>query len=221
MATKMTKVEDTNTTNTTADVKKAVSNDEALKKQNEDLMETIRLLQEQITNLKVAQGVPKTIELTSKMDRPCSIIHLIDCAEGLPTNININGNEYYFNRFGEKKLFRFADAQNIVTKYADWFSRGILTLGEDCDEFKNEFAIPPRRCDTLAVYNRLADMPLDEFKALVDNLAQCDKVQLARNFMVKIARGETKYKNTDKLRVLNKATDGLLKDYIKEINNEE
>ena len=65
------------------------------------------------------------------------------------------------------------------------------------------------------------DMPLDEFKTLVDNLAQCDKVQLARNFMVKISRGETQYKNVDKLRVLNKATDGLLKDYIKEINNDE
>ena len=220
MATKMTKAEDTATT--TAGVKKAASNDnDVLKKQNEDLMETIRLLQEQINSLKATQGVTKTIELTSKMDRPCSIIHLIDCAEGLPTNININGNEYYFSRFGEKKLFRFADAQNIVTKYADWFSRGILTLGEDCDEFKNEFAIPPRRCDTLAVYNRLADMPLDEFKTLVENLAQCDKVQLARNFMVKISRGETKYNNVDKLRVLNKATDGLLKDYIKEINNDE
>lgn len=219
MATKMTKAEDAATT---AGSKKAVSNDnDVLKKQNEDLMETIRLLQEQIKTLTEAQSVPKTIELTSKMDRPCSIIHLIDCAEGLPTNININGNEYYFNRFGERKLFRFADVQNIVTKYYDWFIRGILALGEDCDEFKNEFAVPPRRCDTLAVYNRLADMPLDEFKTFVNNIAQCDKVQLVRIFMTKIDRGETKYKNTDKLRVLNKATDGLLKDYIKEINNDE
>ena len=62
---------------------------------------------------------------------------------------------------------------------------------------------------------------LDEFKTLVNNIAQCDKVQLARNFMTKIERGETKYKNIDKLRVLNKATDGLLKDYIKEINNDD
>lgn len=220
MATKMTKAEDAATT--TAGSKKAVSNDnDVLKKQNEDLMETIRLLQEQIKTLTEAQSVPKTIELTSKMDRPCSIIHLIDCAEGLPTNININGNEYYFNRFGERKLFRFADIQNIVTKYYDWFIRGILALGEDCDEFKNEFAVPPRRCDTLAVYNRLADMPLDEFKTFVNNIAQCDKVQLVRIFMTKIDRGETKYKNTDKLRVLNKATDGLLKDYIREVNNDE
>lgn len=220
MATKMTKAEDAATT--TAGSKKAVSNDnDVLKKQNEDLMETIRLLQEQIKTLTEAQSVPKTIELTSKMDRPCSIIHLIDCAEGLPTNININGNEYYFNRFGERKLFRFADVQNIVTKYYDWFIRGILALGEDCDEFKNEFAVPPRRCDTLAVYNRLADMPLDEFKTFVNNIAQCDKVQLVRIFMTKIDRGETKYKNTDKLRVLNKATDGLLKDYIREVNNDE
>lgn len=216
MATKMAKAEDT-----TAEVKKTTNINDTLKKQNEDLMETIRLLQEQIKTLTEAQSVPKTIELTSKMDRPCSIIHLIDCAEGLPTNININGNEYYFNRFGERKLFRFADVQNIVTKYADWFSRGILALGEDCDEFKNEFAIPPRRCDTLTVYNRLADMPLDEFKTFVDNIAQCDKVQLARNFMTKISRGETKYNNVDKLRVLNKATDGLLKNYIKEITNDD
>lgn len=217
MATKMTKAEDA-----TTEVKKAKTNDgDALKKQNEDLMETIRLLQEQIKTLTETQSVPKTIELTSKMDRPCSIIHLIDCAEGLPTNININGNEYYFNRFGERKLFRFADVQNIVTKYYDWFTRGILALGEDCDEFKNEFAVPPRRCDTLAVYNRLADMPLDEFKTFVNNIAQCDKVQLVRIFMTKIDRGETKYKNTDKLRVLNKATDGLLKEYIKEVSNDD
>ena len=51
MATKMTKAEDAATT--TAGVKKAVSNDnDVLKKQNEDLMETIRLLQEQINSLK-------------------------------------------------------------------------------------------------------------------------------------------------------------------------
>lgn len=211
MATKMAKAE-----NTTAD-----KTESKLKKENEQLAEMVKLLQEQIKSLKEMQSVPHTIELTSKMDRPCSIIHLIDCPEGLPTNININGNEYYFSRFGERKLFRFADIQNIVTKYRDWFSRGIFTLGEDCQEFANELSVPPRVCETLSVYNRLGTMPLDEFEGFVSRLAECDREQLVRIFMNKIEKGETAYKNIDKLKVLNKYTNGLLKNYINSITLED
>ena len=138
-----------------------------------------------------------------------------ECPRDLPTSIIVNGQPHFFSNFGEKRAFRFADMQAITTKYRDWFNRGIFTLGSDCDEFALDFGL-----DTIAnpiptdVYRRIETLSLSEFKSLVEDIEISQKVHLAKTWIQRYNEKRPGYENIEKMRILNKATQGLLKDIL-------
>ena len=207
---------------------------EALKEENKQLNDKLSRLEELILNLskkedkdteKIDKEPVKVVENTSylpKMDRPCTLIHLFECIPGLPSCIQINGIPFYFEKFGEKRIFRFADMQNIVSKYRDWFERGILALGADCSEFADDFGVPVMEMPiSPSLYNKLETIDNNEFEKLIKNMNYNQRCLIAKTWVDRQERGMSGYENVEKIKILNKYTDNLLGNFLKDLFSSE
>lgn len=223
-------------------IKKAdkVQNEEAQDVLNEELPSDIskeESLQRQVDKLTaMLQGFmagsanqPQVIDTTSKMDRPCTLVHLLECARNLPTVINVNGVNQFFTRFGETHTYRFSEMQNIISRYGEYFERGIFTLGDDCSEFQDEFGIQVIANQIpVSTYDRIETLSLQDFESLIKKINDMQRVNLARTWAQRYQAGKTGYNNPDKIKILNKYTKdkkifkgGLLAGLLKDVMEEE
>lgn len=207
-----------NTTKSTATKKeivdKPVVNDTA-ENANIDYQSKINELEEIIRQLSAklsAPSQPQNVVVNGQiMDKPCTLIHLWECVPSLPTTIYVNGNQFTFVNYGEKRKFRFADMQNIVSRYRDFFQRGVFTLGSDCDEFKDDFGVSVMSIPmTKAQHQKLAVMPFEEFSDLIKSLNASQKTIIAKTWLKRCEEGQSGYNNKQKIILLNEESGGML-----------
>lgn len=218
-----TTVEKTNNTENTTETVQVdnstlLAENKELKDRLSSLEASIAALIESQKNAAPVQNGIQFVDTTSKMDKPCTIVHLLECPEGLPTSIIVNGNEHYFQSFGEKKIFRFADMQNITTRYRDWFARGIFTLGEDCSDLEMDFGIKiMRNRIPVEVYDKLESMPVEDFERIVKSINEIQRSSLAKTWIQRYYSHKPGYDNVDKIRILNIATNGMMKTILNDV----
>ena len=228
----------TKKTNTTEDVekvkeeeKKTVSDSEKDTK-IEDLQNQLNQLKNMIANLSNNQNNnshPVVIDTTSKMDKPCTLVHLIECPTDLPTVITVNNVSQHFTKFGETRTFRFADMQNIVSRYRSWFERGIFTLGDDCIDQEDELGIKAiRNPISINTYNKIEQLSDTEFEALIKKINDVQRVHLAQTWACRYQQNKDGYNDINKIRILNKYTrdktvfkKGILAGLFKDMADEE
>lgn len=216
-------------TASSASTKPVAETNSVSKEEYEKMVARTERLEEMLAKLLEEKSVPVTQAVQqpptyygNKMDTPCTLIHLIQCTPDLPTTINVRGVTHYFTSFGEKKTFTWADMSNIVSKYRLWFNRGVFALGEDCEQFKDELP-----SDIMSIklpdyfYRAMANMPDDEFEKNISSLTSSQKAQVANTWRARYISKERGYDNIEKIRILNKATDGLLKNLISDISSKE
>lgn len=215
----------TKNTETTGETKAVIynTNDSVPKEKFDELASKYEklesMLSELMENVNNKPAVTANIKNSpNRMDMACTLIHLRECDPTLPTNMTVNGTEYYFTSFGERKLFRWSDMSNIISKYRTWFKRGYIALGADCEAFRNEI---PDDIKTINlpddVFNRIADLDNDKFERILDAFTPEQKVQIAASWRMKYLRNIPSYKNITKIKILNKVTDGSLKDILTEL----
>ena len=195
-------------------VDKPVANDTA-ENANIDYQSKINELEEIIRQLSAKLSVPsqpQNVVVNGQiMDKPCTLIHLWECVPSLPTTIYVNGNQFTFVNYGEKRKFRFADMQNIVSRYRDFFQRGVFTLGSDCDEFKDDFGVSVMSIPmTKAQHQKLAVMPFEEFSDLIKSLNASQKTIIAKTWLKRCEEGQSGYNNKQKIILLNEESGGML-----------
>lgn len=227
MATEMKKNTKT-TARTTKDeltenpVANKVNTEDAIAEIERKYSEKFQQMQELIAQLTAEKSekiasVPQNYGI-AKMDKPCTLIHLVECCPGLPTNIRVNNVDIPFSQFGERRTFRFSDMQDITARYRDWFERGVFTLGEDCDEFKYDFGLSimnvPMSPEKYRMISALSD---EEFKVIVDKINECQAILLAKTWIQRYENGEFGYDNLEKIRILNKKTKGFMKDFMSQL----
>ena len=208
------------------------TSDNSLKEKEQE----IRDLKSQLDELRgMLQGFmgasanqPTIIDTTSKMDVPCTLIHMIECMDGLPTVIEVNGNIHHFTRFGEQRTFRLQEMQNIASKYRSFFERGIFTLGTDCDDKLDELGLKKFRNPILPeIYHKIETLPNEDFESLIKKISDVQRVQLAKTWVQRYSNNQDGYQDVDKIRILNKYTkdkvifkNGLLANLLKDMIDE-
>lgn len=172
------------------------------------------------------------VNTTSKMDTPCSIIHLQECHPELPNTIKVNNVTHFFSKFGERKTFRYAELQNVLSQYRNFFARGIFTLADDCDPFVNELPedIVNMKVQESTLYS-LVSVDLAGFKRIVESMAYPQVVQVAMAWRAKAIKKQAGYDDLAKIKYLNKKTKpakepgkesvGLLESLISQVAKEE
>ena len=136
----------------------------------------------------------------------------------LPSTIRVNGNEIRFTKFGERRTFRFAEMQDITSRYRDWFERGVFTLGEDCDEMVNDFGLDIMDIPmSVEQYAKIATLPLSEYKRIVDGLSHPQALRLAQTWIKRYEANMPGYSNLEKVKILNKKTKGFMKQFMSDL----
>lgn len=182
----------------------------------EDMLAMIANLTAQVNKLN-SQHSGESV-MVSKMDRPCTLIHLCECNPMLPSTIRVNGNEIRFTKFGERRTFRFAEMQDITSRYRDWFERGVFTLGEDCDEMVNDFGLDIMDIPmSVEQYAKIATLPLSEYKRIVDGLSHPQALRLAQTWIKRYEANMPGYSNLEKVKILNKKTKGFMKQFMSDL----
>lgn len=229
---KTTNNENKNINNTSEDLKN--ENNNVLEEKNnqiKDLQSKVDKLEGMLQAFLATanNNQPQIIDTTSKMDRPCTLVHLLECPSGLPTVINVNGINQYFSKFGETRTFRFTEMQNIISRYGDWFNRGIFTLGDDIEPFKDELGIQVVGNQIpVSIYNKIETLNNQEFEDLVKKISDVQRVGLVRTWVQRYEAKKSGYDNLDKIRILNKYTkdktvfkNGLLSNLLKDVVDDE
>ena len=182
----------------------------------EDMLAMIANLTAQVNKLNSQHGGESV--MVSKMGRPCTLIHLCECNPMLPSTIRVNGNEIRFTKFGERRTFRFAEMQDITSRYRDWFERGVFTLGEDCDEMVNDFGLDIMDVPmSVEQYAKIATLPLSEYKRIVDGLSHPQALRLAQTWIKRYEANMPGYSNLEKVKILNKKTKGFMKQFMSDL----
>ena len=180
-------------------------------------IEQLKKMVEELTNIQKnnINNNPPVISYSSMMDRPCTVIHLRECVPGLPTTIVVRGIPYQFTNFGEKRIFRFEDIQLIVSKYRDFFERGVITLGSDCDEFKDSFGVNLMNIPmSVSKYKKLAEMSDEEFQNIFHSLNSCQKILVAKTWVKRFMEKMPGYNNISRITFINNETNGFLNKFI-------
>lgn len=194
----------------------SVSKEDSLEKENKELKDTLSELMKKVEMLTSTKQEP--VIVGSKMDRPCTLIHLVECIPQLPTTIRIGTTIYSFSKFGEKRTFRFSDMQDITSRYRDWFERGIFTLGEDCDDFSDDFGVEIMSIPmSPSNYKKIAEFPIDKFKEIVNSLTMNQAVLLSKAWIQRYENKEYGYDNMEKIKILDTKTKGFLKPFISDM----
>ena len=184
------------------------------------MMDLISKLSAQVEQLKKEKEENKHTEYdrVADMDKPCSLIHLCECNPALPTTIKLHGNEIRFTKFGERRTFRFSEMQDITSRYRRWFERGIFTLGEDCDEFKNSFDLSIMDMPMpVEKHNKISSLPISEFNQIVNSLSETQALFLAKTWIDRYYENKPGYNDIEKIRVLNKKTNGFMKEFLNDL----
>ncbi len=202
--------------------KKTVQPKTAEKVENKEVNNTEQELLKQIEELKkqLGQTEQKNVPTVtiSKMDRPCTLVHLVDRPEGLETTISVAGKDYSFSSFGEKRTLRYEVMEQLVSKYRDYFRRGIFMLGEDCENSYDEFGIDVTHYPmTVQQYRKMETIPLEEFDKIINLMNMEQRLQLAHTWTLRYSQNKDNYDNLDRLKILNDATNGSLHDFILEL----
>lgn len=167
---------------------------------------------------------------TPKMDKPCTLIHLLECPSDLPTTIKIGGIAHHFISFGEARTIRLADMQNVCSQYRTYFERGVFTVGDDCEEYKDEFGIQTLINNPISptIYNRMETLDNKEFEKLIKGLNETQRVNISRTWIQRYLDKKDGYDNPEKIQILNRYTkdkglfkNGMLADILNEVYNSE
>ena len=207
------------------------NNDEVdkLKKENENLNNKISHLEDLINrmlekseNNDTKSTITNSNTYVAKMDRPCTLIHLFECYPGLDTTIYVNNAPITFAKFGEKRTFRFSDMQSIVSRYRDWFMRGIFTLGDDCSDFADDFGVEVTKMPmNKETYSKIASLPMDEFDNLIKNMNYNHRILVAKTWIQRCEAKQPGYDNAEKIKILNKYTEGFMNKFLKDLYSSE
>lgn len=177
-----------------------------------ELKEAMKIL---FANAEKKESAPTFIDTSSKLDKPCTLIHLWECNPMLPNSIHLNGRVFNFSKFGEKRTFRLTEMQDILSKYFSWFERGIFTLGEDCSDFSEDFGLKVMDIPmSIHQYQKIDELPIDEFTKIINGINMNQKIIIAKTWMQRYEQGNSQYSDIEKIRVLNKATKGFMSNFI-------
>lgn len=150
-----------------------------------------------------------------------TLVHLQECDRRLPTVFSVNGKMHYFTTFGETKKFPVSDLGNIIAQYRSYFVRGVFALGNDCEQYKYE--IPS---DIMMIpfpesfFKNITNLSDEDFERNISKLVPEQILQIANVWRNRFFQKKSEYRNINKIKILNKYTDGFMKPVLDKMNTD-
>jgi hypothetical protein len=194
-----------------------------LKKQVEILQEQIKMfLQMQNNNLQQSQ------KSDSDINRWIKIIHLQDMSDGLTTHIKLSTRDLDFTFFGEERLVRYTEFEEMTGKYKHYFRDNIIALSSEDNDLVNKYHLPcAEEIEMKSSHLRnITNLSIDELENLYNKVADNHKKLIIHKFAHGYYERDEKgnypkdhsFNDRRKIDLLNELSGGALQNVLMDID---
>jgi len=190
---------------------------QSLKDEVNELKSLLKSLIVNQNNNQNSQSVQKPI---SDIDRWVKIIHLEERAEGLTTHIELSTRNLDFRFFGEERLVRFTEFEELVGKYLHWFEGSMLVLGEEDSDLVEKYRLT--KISTVGLepnqLSNLKNLSLKELEDLYKRVSDQHKRLITRKFVHGYYElKDSQYGDRKKIDLLNELSGGSLQNMLDDL----
>lgn len=180
-----------------------------------EMISALRAQNEILTKMVMERGSNQPIYQmpVSSLNQEVKLIHLIECAPGLNTHIELSNITMDMNAFGEERILDLRQAEEIAGKYRKFFEKGIIAFGTDGDELASRFGL--KSVKDYAYINKnfvkqLGGLSLIELENLWNKLSDGHKKFVIEYFKRKTVEGDPAFKDIHKVELLNRLSGGAM-----------
>lgn len=157
-----------------------------------------------------------TAELLSKMvnrksEREITLVHNRELIGGLSTAIHLSNLSIDFHTLGEQRMLSWQQFEECVSKYHNWFEKGIILLGADCADLAERYNVPYVKREGVSTITKkdlqtIYSKSETELEALVNSLSAEDKRFVCSYWLGKCYEKDAKFLQRSKIELLNRLT---------------
>jgi len=150
-----------------------------------------------------------------------TIVHLRELDPMLRTHIKLSNLTINMNAFGEERTVTRQQLEELIGKYRNWFDLGIIAIGAGGEEYARRNKIKtikdyPFKDDFI---QKLATLNVFELEDMYKKLGIGAQGFIISYFKRKIIEKNSIFMDIHKLEVLNRLSNGSLKQEIAELTN--
>ena len=178
---------------------------EMLKAQNELLMKMVM----------DKNSTPAVTGIPNSLTQEATLIHLVECAPGLTTHIELSNTTIDMSAFGEERILDRRQCEEIAGKYRKFFEKGIIAFGTDGEELASRFGLKSIKDYSYLYKNKdfvkqLGGLKLIELENLWNKLGEGHKKFIIEYFKRKIVENNPAFKDVHKVELLNRLSGGAM-----------
>jgi len=188
-----------------------------LRSQVNDLKDLVNAL---ITNQNNNQNTDNSNKSTTDVNRWVKIIHLEERAEGLTTHVKLSTRPLDFTFFGEERMVRFTEFEELVGKYKRWFEETILALSDEDSDLIDKYRLT--KLENIALksnqLSNIKNLSLKDLEDLYNKVSKSHKRLITRKFVHGYYElKEMEYGDRKKIDLLNELSGGALQNMLDDL----
>ena len=145
------------------------------------------------------------------------IVHLIERAPDLYTDIKLDTTSIRFSSFGEERSITYQQAEELAGKYRKLFNRGEIAFGAENSDIAERFGLKSVKDYAFMgsdFVKRLGTMNVYELEDIYNKLCDGHKKFVIEYFKRKIIAGDPAFNEIHKIELLQRLSNGAMSDCL-------
>jgi len=163
-----------------------------------------------------ASSTPTQAQFNPLYER-VKIVHLIERAPDLYTDIKLDNASIRMSAFGEERSITYQQAEELAGKCRKLFNRGIIAFGAENSDLAERFGLKSVKDYEFMgsdFVKRLGTMSVYELEDIYNKLCDGHKKFVVEYFKRKIIAGDPAFNEIHKIELLNRLSNGAMSDCL-------
>lgn len=183
---------------------------EALKAQVELLMKMIT------TNAAVQTASAPATQVNDEI----KIVHLVERGPGLSTYVKLSNYELILTKFAEERVLTRQQFEELLGKHRKWFDEGMLTIAAGYETEARRYGLKTAKDYPMnsEFVSKLGNLNMSDIETMYERLPESGKDFLLSYWTRKaVVENDPKFKDTRKIEMLNRLSNGALENVMLEL----
>ena len=172
---------------------------------------------EMLTKLISANAASTNAPPSNPLYDRVKIVHLIERAPDLYTDIKLDTTSIRFSSFGEERSITYQQAEELAGKYRKLFNRGEIAFGAENSDIAERFGLKSVKDYAFMgsdFVKRLGTMNVYELEDIYNKLCDGHKKFVIEYFKRKIIDGDPAFNEIHKIELLQRLSNGAMSDCL-------
>ena len=172
---------------------------------------------EMLTKLISANAASTNAPPSNPLYDRVKIVHLIERAPDLYTDIKLDTTSIRFSSFGEERSITYQQAEELAGKYRKLFNRGEIAFGAENSDIAERFGLKSVKDYAFMgsdFVKRLGTMSVYELEDIYNKLCDGHMKFVIEYFKRKIIAGDPSFNEIHKIELLQRLSNGAMSDCL-------